>query len=239
MIEPFKTRRRIPDSVIEDFERMEGEMDTLRNETAELDDRIDELASGAPDAGTLREMLSPFMNGMAALSLEQRKAVIHPLIGEIRVDRFEPETGENDDYQRRGDSRIGTGRLLLDILLNARTPVEDAVLRVRLVTEQAERGYQPTVRAGSRPTGPAACLSTIPRSACIALLPVPHGGNAPLPLRFSCLGYREQCGIGRRLRADQDASSALGDGARLAHLAGGNVPLQLLHRAPLPRRRRF
>ena len=117
MIEVFKTRKRVPVSVIDEFERMEQEMETLRGEIGRLDDRIGELESGAHDVGKLREMLAPFVDGMAGASLQERKAVIQGLVGEIRVEPSEPKTGDGDEC--RGGSQIRTRRLVVNIGLRA------------------------------------------------------------------------------------------------------------------------
>jgi hypothetical protein len=119
MIEHFKDRKRVPKSVLDEFERMEQEMEAVRGDIGELEDRIGELESGAPDSAALGELLHPFIGRMTGLSLEDRKTVLQSVIGGIGVNRFEPSSTENDNYERPGGAGPRTRRLLLNITLKA------------------------------------------------------------------------------------------------------------------------
>ena len=122
MLSVFKTRKRTPRSVIEEYERMSEEMEAVRGELEELDVRIEELEGGAPDARALREMLHPFIGDMSGMALAERKSVIQSVIGGISVNRSDPSSEEDAGQERRSGLRIRTRRLLVHIALKAKTP---------------------------------------------------------------------------------------------------------------------
>ena len=122
MISLFKTRKRVPRSVLDEFERMEEEMEALRAEIEALDDRIEEFEAGALDAGALRDMLHPFIGGMPDMSLEEKKQVLQSVIGGISVNRTEPSSEKDEGEQRQGGPQIRTRRLSVHIQLKGKTP---------------------------------------------------------------------------------------------------------------------
>ena len=140
---------------------MEEEMEAVRGEMREIEDRIADLECGAPVAAALKGLLQPLSGGMREMSLADRKAVLQSLIGGIGVNRIEPESEEDGEEERSSGLRIRTRRLSVNIHLKAKTPESRDSGGCAGVSVNRSLSGSYSIRTGSVPKGQIRVSATV------------------------------------------------------------------------------